>query len=129
MKVNCVVCQWKAENGTRHRQHYFDRINSTFVCVVVCLWVFIHISHLVFFRLLCFLCLLHLIRCDLPRHHNQVVANGLQQHPSRSRSVPEGLASVHPGTDCHCNRNHWRSSNFRHPNRSVHVVEQITTSV
>lgn len=71
-------------------------------------------------------------RCDLHRqYNNQVVTNGLQNHPSRSRSVPEGLAhvSTQPGFECHCSRNHWRSQSFRHPNRSVQVVEQITTSV
>ncbi|XP_031623034.1 monocarboxylate transporter 1-like [Contarinia nasturtii] len=70
-------------------------------------------------------------RCDLHRqYNNQVVANGLQHHPSRSRSVPEGLAHVsNQGIECHCSRNRWRSQSFRHPNRSVQVVEQITTSV
>lgn len=90
------------------------------------LWISLYFSHA---RFILFFGNSH--RCDLNRQHNQVVANGLQQHPSRSRSVPEGLAhvSTQPGYECHCNRNHWRSSSFRHPNRSVQVVEQITTSV
>lgn len=91
--------------------------------------LFIHSLHSNVFL---FVSLLNLHRCDLQRlHSNQVVSNGLQQHPSRSRSVPEGLAhvSTQPGIECHCSRNHWRSSSFRHPNRGVHVVEQITTSV
>lgn len=66
-----------------------------------------------------------------------MIGNGLQQHPSRSRSVPEGLAHVSSGNgggsgggcECHLNRRNWRSSSLRHPNRSVQVVEQITTSV
>lgn len=57
-----------------------------------------------------------------------MVGNGLQQHPSRSRSVPEGLAYVSSGCECQFNRRNWRSSSLRHPNR-VQVVEQITTSV
>lgn len=76
------------------------------------------------------------IRCDLRRQYTQqIAANGLQQHPSRSRSVPEGLAHVssQPGCECHWNyqstNNRWRSSSFRHPNRPVTVVEQMTTSV
>lgn len=69
-------------------------------------------------------------RRDLHREYNQVVTNGLQHHPSRSRSVPEGLAhgSIQ-GVECHCSRNHWRSQSFRHLKRPMHVVEQITTSV
>lgn len=75
-------------------------------------------------------------RCDVHRPHVSIIANGLQHHPSRSRSVPENLAhvSAHHGSDCQCriaknntSGNHWRSSSFRHPNRQV--VEQITTSV
>lgn len=75
-------------------------------------------------------------RCDIHRPHVSIIANGLQYHPSRSRSVPENLAhvSAQHSSDCQCsgnannmNRTHWRSSSFRHPNRQV--VEQITTSV
>lgn len=72
----------------------------------------------------------YLNRCDMRRQYvPTVVSNGLQQHPSRSRSVPEGLAHVSSGCECNFNRRNWRSSSFRHPNRSVQVVEQITTSV
>uniref|UniRef100_A0ABK8FRK8 Monocarboxylate transporter n=2 Tax=Anopheles gambiae TaxID=7165 RepID=A0ABK8FRK8_ANOGA len=78
-----------------------------------------------------------------PQHHHQhhhqqqlppYPANGLQYHPSRSRSVPEGLG-VQPGAggpDCHWNHCHWTTANgvnFCRPNRPIQVVEQITTSV
>uniref|UniRef100_A0A182NEZ4 Major facilitator superfamily (MFS) profile domain-containing protein n=1 Tax=Anopheles dirus TaxID=7168 RepID=A0A182NEZ4_9DIPT len=73
-------------------------------------------------------------------------ANGLQYHPSRSRSVPEGLGGagmgrmgtggmMQPGGgggDCHWNHCHWTTANgvnFCRPNRPIQVVEQITTSV
>uniref|UniRef100_A0A904MV87 Monocarboxylate transporter n=2 Tax=Culex quinquefasciatus TaxID=7176 RepID=A0A904MV87_CULQU len=66
--------------------------------------------------------------------------NGLQHNPSRSRSVPEGLANGgHQrggGTgagDCHhWNHCHWTTTNgvnFCRPTRPIQVVEQITTSV
>uniref|UniRef100_A0A182WH16 Major facilitator superfamily (MFS) profile domain-containing protein n=1 Tax=Anopheles minimus TaxID=112268 RepID=A0A182WH16_9DIPT len=78
------------------------------------------------------------------QHHHALPpypANGLQYHPSRSRSVPEGLggagrvgAGAQPGTggDCHWNHCHWTTANgvnFCRPNRPIQVVEQITTSV
>lgn len=74
------------------------------------------------------LLLIH-FRCDLHRQHSHIPLNGLQQHPSRSRSVPEGLAhsSSQHGCECHanCPNNRWRSSSFRHyRNRPVQVVEQ-----
>ena len=72
------------------------------------------------------------IRCDIHHQYAPVPSNGLQQHPSRSRSVPEGLAHVSShGCECHLNRrsNRWKSSSFRHHSRPVQVVEQITTSV
>ncbi|XP_055596121.1 uncharacterized protein LOC129746484 isoform X2 [Uranotaenia lowii] len=63
-------------------------------------------------------------------------SNGLQSNPSRSRSVPEGLATGHQpeaGPDCHSwNHCHWTTANgvnFCRPTRPVQVVEQITTSV
>ncbi|XP_053672496.1 uncharacterized protein LOC128722838 [Anopheles nili] len=81
-------------------------------------------------------------------HHQQQLppypVNGLQYHPSRSRSVPEGLggagrvgggqAGATGGTygDCHWNHCHWTTANgvnFCRPNRPIQVVEQITTSV
>uniref|UniRef100_A0A4Y0BMK8 Major facilitator superfamily (MFS) profile domain-containing protein n=1 Tax=Anopheles funestus TaxID=62324 RepID=A0A4Y0BMK8_ANOFN len=78
------------------------------------------------------------------QHHHPLPpypANGLQYHPSRSRSVPEGLGGAGrggvgatPGTggDCHWNHCHWTTANgvnFCRPNRPIQVVEQITTSV
>uniref|UniRef100_A0AAG5DSK7 Major facilitator superfamily (MFS) profile domain-containing protein n=1 Tax=Anopheles atroparvus TaxID=41427 RepID=A0AAG5DSK7_ANOAO len=79
------------------------------------------------------------------QHHQQLPpypVNGLQYHPSRSRSVPEGLGgSVRAGaagggpgafTDCHWNHCHWTAAdraNFCRPHRPIQVVEQITTSV
>uniref|UniRef100_A0A182SW63 Uncharacterized protein n=1 Tax=Anopheles maculatus TaxID=74869 RepID=A0A182SW63_9DIPT len=78
------------------------------------------------------------------QHHHPLPpypANGLQYHPSRSRSVPEGLggagrvgAGAPPGMvgDCHWNHCHWTTANgvnFCRPNRPIQVVEQITTSV
>ncbi|XP_035774947.1 uncharacterized protein LOC118457456 [Anopheles albimanus] len=81
------------------------------------------------------------------QHHQQqqlppYPANGLQYHPSRSRSVPEGLggrtgpggpgSGVGPFADCHWNHCHWTTANgvnFCRPNRPIQVVEQITTSV
>ncbi|XP_062705982.1 monocarboxylate transporter 12 isoform X2 [Aedes albopictus] len=61
-------------------------------------------------------------------------ANGLQSNPSRSRSVPEGLANGHRSgaADCHWNHCHWTTANgvnFCRPTRPIQVVEQITTSV
>ncbi|XP_065085064.1 monocarboxylate transporter 2-like [Ochlerotatus camptorhynchus] len=62
-----------------------------------------------------------------------ICANGLQNNPSRSRSVPEGLAHSHRGpADCHWNHCHWTTANgvnFCRPTRPIQVVEQITTSV
>ncbi|XP_055636261.1 monocarboxylate transporter 7-like [Toxorhynchites rutilus septentrionalis] len=59
--------------------------------------------------------------------------NGLQSNPSRSRSVPEGLANPHrTPADCHWNHCHWTTANgmnFCRPTRPIQVVEQITTSV
>ncbi|XP_058452063.1 uncharacterized protein LOC131430851 isoform X1 [Malaya genurostris] len=60
--------------------------------------------------------------------------NGLQNNPSRSRSVPEGLANNHGAVanDCHLNHCHWTNANgtnFCRPTRPIQVVEQITTSV
>lgn len=64
---------------------------------------------------------------------SNVCANGLQNNPSRSRSVPEGLANGHRGgADCHWNHCHWTTANgvnFCRPTRPIQVVEQITTSV
>ncbi|XP_062547904.1 monocarboxylate transporter 2-like isoform X1 [Armigeres subalbatus] len=60
-------------------------------------------------------------------------SNGLQNNPSRSRSVPEGLANSHRGAgDCHWNHCHWTTANgvnFCRSTRPIQVVEQITTSV
>lgn len=72
------------------------------------------------------------IRCDLHRQHAHIPLNGLQQHPSRSRSVPEGLAhtSSQRGCECHANCLNSRTNSLRHyRKRPVQVVEQITTSV
>ncbi|XP_053692970.1 uncharacterized protein LOC128741289 [Sabethes cyaneus] len=59
--------------------------------------------------------------------------NGLQHNPSRSRSVPEGLATGYrTAAECHLNHCHWTTANgtnFCRPTRPVQVVEQITTSV
>lgn len=67
-------------------------------------------------------------RCEL--HPQPIPTNGLRQYPSRSRSVPEGLAHPIPCCDCQWNcRNRWQSSSFRHLAKPIQVVEQITTSV
>ncbi|XP_058124041.1 uncharacterized protein LOC131281545 [Anopheles ziemanni] len=82
------------------------------------------------------------------QHHQQPLppypANGLQYHPSRSRSVPEGLGGTgRTGAtgggpsgafaDCHWNHCHWTTAQdratFCRPSRPIQVVEQITTSV
>lgn len=78
---------------------------------------------------------LFLNRCDV--HTQQPHSNGLRQYPSRSRSVPEGLANpgmqLHQNCECQWNcRHRWQSVSFRNPpvtQRPIHVVEQITTSV
>lgn len=70
-------------------------------------------------------------RCEVHSHPNSY-SNGLRQHPSRSRSVPEGLAHYPmQGCDCQwsCHNNRWHTGSFRHHSRPIHVVEQITTSV
>lgn len=75
-------------------------------------------------------------RCEMHSHHPNTTtaySNGLRQHPSRSRSVPEGLAHYPmQGCDCQwssCHNNRWHTGSFRHHSRPIHVVEQITTSV
>lgn len=60
------------------------------------------------------------------QYNPQVISNGLQYHPSRSRSVPEGLAQ---GCECNWNRYRWQSSTMCKNMRPIQVVEQITTSV
>ncbi|XP_055684488.1 monocarboxylate transporter 12 [Lutzomyia longipalpis] len=69
-------------------------------------------------------------RCDI--HRSQCNINGFQGHPSRSRSVPEGLAFTSHGCDCHwaTGRCAWPSTgNCYSGGQPLQVVEQITTSV
>lgn len=51
--------------------------------------------------------------------------NGLQSHPCRSRSVPEGLA--HPQMDRQWHNYRTVGPNYR--SRPVQIMEQITTTV
>lgn len=74
-------------------------------------------------------------RCELHSNHNTPQTypmNGLQNHPSRSRSVPEGLGFASQSHEAHGNHCRWTTPggvHFCRPVRPIQVVEQITTSV
>lgn len=71
---------------------------------------------------------MNISRYDTQRSY--ATSNGLQQHPSRSRSVPEGLGCIPQSNHgCECQFSRGRSSTICRSSRPIHVVEQITTSV
>lgn len=114
---------------------YIHILYYIFIFIIHHVYIYLYILYLYY---ICYICYVK-FRCDI--HPQYISTNGLQQNPSRSRSVPEGLANTAQNCECIWNyRNRWQSCSFRQPSTStatlsttttkpIQVVEQITTSV